>query len=214
MEESFRFTRIQNDRSVGGTTMPKKSRNTRGKIVSAAWKLFYDQGYDETTIEDIIFESGTSKGSFYHYFNGKDDLLSTLSVIFDEKYESLIDEMKEEKPALETLLFLNRELFALIDASVPLELLSRLLSSQLVTHGERHLLDRNRTYFKLLHQIVRRGQEQGDLRSDVSANEIVTGYAMLERGMMYEWCLNNGAYSLAQMAETQMPKLLEGYRKK
>ena len=61
---------------------------------------------------------------------------------------------------------------------------------------------------------MRRGQEQGDLRSDVSANEIVTGYAMLERGMMYEWCLNNGAYSLAQMAETQMPKLLEGYRKK
>lgn len=194
--------------------MPKKNRNTRGKIVSAAWKLFYEQGYDETTIEDIIFESGTSKGSFYHYFSGKDDLLSTLSVVFDERYETLMEEMDGEKPAFETLLFLNRELFALIDSSVPLELLSRLLSSQLVTHGERHLLDRNRTYFKLLHQIVRKGQEQGELRTDISANEIVTGYAMLERAMMYEWCLNNGSISLAQMAENQMPMLLEGYRKK
>ena len=67
--------------------MPRKSssRNTKGKIVSAAWKLFYEQGYDNTTVEDIIFESGTSKGSFYHYFEGKDALLGSLSMIFDEK---------------------------------------------------------------------------------------------------------------------------------
>ena len=191
--------------------MPRKTKNTRGKIVTAAWKLFHEQGYDDTTIEDIIFESGTSKGSFYHYFNGKDDLLSTLSVIFDEKYETLMKQMSPDMPAGEALLMLNRELFAVIDGSVPLELLARLLSSQLVTHGERHLLDRNRTYFKLLHQLVRKGQERGELRRDMSANEIVTAYAMLERAMMYEWCLNNGAYSLSQLAETQMPKMLDGY---
>ena len=43
----------------------RNSRNTRGRIISAAWKLFYEQGYDGTTVEDIVFESGTSKGSFY-----------------------------------------------------------------------------------------------------------------------------------------------------
>ena len=41
----------------------KKTKNTKGKIISAAWKLFYDQGYDDTTIDEIIAESGTSKGS-------------------------------------------------------------------------------------------------------------------------------------------------------
>ena len=50
----------------------KKNRNTKGKIISAAWKLFYEQGYDDTTIEDIIEESQTSRGSFYHYFEGKE----------------------------------------------------------------------------------------------------------------------------------------------
>ena len=35
--------------------MPRKTqRSTRGRIVSAAWKLFYEQGYEETTVEDII----------------------------------------------------------------------------------------------------------------------------------------------------------------
>ena len=57
----------------------KNSRNTKGRIISAAWKLFYEQGYEETTVEDIVFESATSKGSFYHYFDGKDALMGTLA---------------------------------------------------------------------------------------------------------------------------------------
>ena len=52
-----------------------KKRGTKSKIVSAAWKLFYEQGYDATTVDEIIKESGTSRGSFYHYFDGKDALV-------------------------------------------------------------------------------------------------------------------------------------------
>ena len=67
--------------------MPRKNaRNTKGRIISAAWKLFYEQGYEDTTIDEIIERSGTSKGSFYHYFEGKDALLGSLSFLFDEKY--------------------------------------------------------------------------------------------------------------------------------
>lgn len=191
----------------------KNSRNTKGRIVSAAWKLFYEQGYEDTTVEDIIDESGTSKGSFYHYFDGKDALLETLSILFDEKYEEL-QGVVEESDAVAALVFLNHELFTMIDNRIPLELLARLLSSQLVTHGEKHLLDRNRTYFRLLHRIVRRGQDRGELRSDVTANEIVKGYAMFERALMYDWCLCGGEYALGKYAADMMPTFLEGYRTK
>ena len=195
--------------------MPRKSnRNTKGRIVSAAWKLFYEQGYDETTVEDIIFESETSKGSFYHYFEGKDALLESLSMIFDEEYERLREEMNPEMHALDKLVYLNHALFSMIENSVSMELLARLLSSQLVTRGERHLLDRNRIYFKLLHQIVKQGQEREELRADMTVNEIVSGYAMLERALMYDWCLTNGAYALSKHADSMLPMLLEGYRKK
>ena len=189
----------------------KNSRNTKGRIVSAAWELFYEQGYENTTVEDIIAVSGTSKGSFYHYFDGKDALLETLSLLFDEKYEEL-EEEAEGMDAADALIFLNRELFTMIDDRVPLELLARLLSSQLVTHGEKHLLDRNRTYFKLLHRIVRHGQQCGQLRADLTANEIVKGYAMFERALMYDWCLVGGEYALGKYAADMMPTFLEGYR--
>ena len=123
----------------------KTARNTRGKIVSAAWELFYEQGYEHTTVEEIIDLSCTSKGSFYHYFDGKDALLSTLSDLFDEKYEALQESMAPGMTAMEQLLFLNRELFAIIESSVSMDLLARLLSTQLVTSGEKHLLNHKRT---------------------------------------------------------------------
>lgn len=82
----------------------KNARNTRGKIVNAAWKLFYEQGYEDTTVEEIIELSHTSKGSFYHYFDGKDALLSTLSLLFDEKYEELMDLLPPDMPAMDKLL--------------------------------------------------------------------------------------------------------------
>ena len=190
----------------------KTGRNTKARIVSAAWKLFYEQGYENTTVEDIVFESETSKGSFYHYFDGKDALLGSLSVLFDEKYEELRPQIDPEADAVETLVFLNKELFTMIDNSVSLELLARLFSSQLVTRGEKHLLDRSRTYFKLLYQIVRDGQSRGQLRRDMTTNEIARDYAMFERGLMYDWCLSGGEYSLSRYGAMMMPMFLQGFR--
>ena len=193
--------------------MPRKTkRNTRGKIVSAAWKLFYEQGYEDTTIEDIVFESETSKGSFYHYFESKDALLGTLSTLFDEKYQELVEEMPGDMDAITALGFLNRELFAMIDDSISLDLLARLLSSQLITRGEKHLLDRNRFYFRLLRQVVTEGQRRGELRRDMSVNEITKAYAMWERALMYDWCLCGGEYSLSKYSADMTPMFLKSFR--
>ena len=191
----------------------KRGRNTKKKIVSAAWRLFYEQGYDNTTVDEIIELSGTSKGSFYHYFEGKDALLSSLSFLFDEKYEELIPALPPEQDSFDTLLYLNQELFSLIENNVSLELLAKLFSTQLVTKGEKHLLDHSRTYYKLLRQIVLRGQERGELRDDLSANEITKLYALCERALMYDWCICNGEYSLKGYAKTVMPMLLSRIRR-
>ncbi len=190
----------------------KNTRNTKGKIISAAWKLFYEQGYEDTTVDDIIYESGTSKGSFYHYFEGKDALLRTLSYLFDEKYEELMERIEPGMGAFETLMLLNRELFAMIENQVPMDLLARLFSSQLITRGERHLLDHNRTYYKVLRQIISQGQEKGELRRDLSVNEISKAYALCERALMYDWCICNGEYSLRQYAGTMMPVFMDYIR--
>ena len=190
----------------------KNSRNTKGRIISAAWKLFYEQGYEETTVEDIVFESGTSKGSFYHYFDGKDALMGTLAYVLDEKYEELKPMLDPEREAIETLVYINHELYAMIESSVSIDLLTRLLSTQLLARGEKHLLDRNRVYFRLLRQIVRQGVERGEFRPDLTVDEIVTAFAMWERAQLYDWCLCSGDYSLVTYADKMTPLFLKSFR--
>ncbi len=188
------------------------SRNTRSKIVSAAWELFYENGYDNTTVDEIVERSGTSKGSFYHYFAGKDALLGSLSTLFDEKYQQLNETMPEKLTAFERLIYLNRELFFMIENSVSLELLAQLLSTQLITTSEKHLMDHNRLYFRLLRRICAEGQQEGTLRSDISINEMVRTYALQERALLYDWCICGGNYALSQYSSQQLPLLL-GYWK-
>ena len=194
--------------------MSKKNstRNTKGKIISAAWKLFYEQGYDNTTVEEIVFESETSRGSFYHYFEGKDDLLGSLSYVFDEKYEEILPTVDENLDSFDKLMYLNSELFGMIENSISIDLLARLYSTQLVTEGKRNLLDHNRTYYKTIRHIVSDGQKKGELSDKVTVNEIVKAYALCERALIYDWCLCSGEYSLKTYAGVMMPLFLGGFR--
>ena len=193
--------------------MKRSQNNTKGKIVSAAWKLFYEQGYDKTTVDDIVEASGTSKGSFYHYFESKESLPASLSYLFDEKYEELTETMDPSLGVIEKLVFINQELFLMIENTVSIDILSRLFASQLVSGSERSLLDPTRTYYKLLRQIVIEGQQQGLFREEFTTLDVTRAYAVFERGLMYDWCISGGNYALAQYSAQLLPQFLMGFCK-
>lgn len=190
----------------------KKRQTTKSKIVKAAWKLFYKQGYENTTVDEIIELSKTSKGSFYHYFKGKDALLSSLSYLLDQKYEEVSAELDPDMDAYDKLMRLNLELFRMIETSVDIELLAMMYSSQLVTKDERHLLDENRFYFRLVRQIILEGQEKGELIKEKDANEIANVYTLMERALLYDWCLYKGRYSLPDYGQELMGNMMKNYR--
>ncbi len=193
--------------------MKRSSIQTKSRIVSAAWKLFYKNGYERTTIDDIVEASQTSKGSFYHYFESKDSLLESLSYLFDEKYEELEETMDNTMSPIEKLIYMNHELFLMIENTVSVSLLSRLFSSHLLSKGERYLLDPERTYYKLLRQIAIEGKDNDLFRDDLSVTDITKAYAVYERGIMYDWCISNGNYSICQYSEKMMPLFLKGLMK-
>ena len=190
----------------------KSTRNTKSKIVDAAWKLFYENGYENTTIEEILWESGTSRGSFYHYFSGKDALLGSMAYLFDEKYEELSRTLDPDADALDTLFLLNHELFAMIERRVDIDLLTRMYSTQLTKNGEKQLLDRSRVYYRLLRSIFQKGQEKGQITDKKSVGELVRLYAMCERGILYDWCMYRGEFNLTEYGDSVMPLLLGGLR--
>lgn len=46
----------------------------RDEILEVASRLFYEQGYNKTGVQQIISEAGTAKGTFYSHFKSKEDL--------------------------------------------------------------------------------------------------------------------------------------------
>lgn len=192
--------------------MPKKRQSTKSRIVKAAWTLFYKNGYDQTTVDDIITASKTSKGTFYHYFKGKDALLSSLSYLFDEKYEELSGVINPDLSAYDKLLFLNHELFYMIETSVDIQLLASLYSSQLVTKDKKHLLDGKRFYYIWITEIIEEAIKKGEFKNTKSTNDLVKIYAMYERAILYDWALCKGKYSLYEYSDELLPYVLNNFK--
>lgn len=189
--------------------MPRKRRSTKSRIIKAAWNLFYKNGYDQTTVEDIIAASKTSKGTFYHYFKGKEALLNTLSSLLDEKYEELAASIDPNLSAREKLLYLNRELFYMVETSIDIHLLASLYSSQLVTKDDRSLIDKDRFYFKWIKEIITEGLHSGEFKDTSSPEELLDLYTMYERALIYDWVLLKGRHSLTEYSGRLLPHVLD-----
>ena len=48
------------------------------QILDAAFQVFVDKGYSQSTMDDIVKKSKMSKGAIYHYYNSKKDLFLSL----------------------------------------------------------------------------------------------------------------------------------------
>ncbi|MGA1845924.1 TetR/AcrR family transcriptional regulator [Deferribacter abyssi] len=58
--------------------MSQSNKNTKQKIFDAAIKTFAKNGFWKTKVSDIVAEAGVAQGTFYLYFNSKDDCLYEL----------------------------------------------------------------------------------------------------------------------------------------
>ena len=191
--------------------MPRKRQSTKSRIVKSAWTLFHKKGFDKTTIDDIIAASKTSKGSFYHYFKGKEALLNSMSYLFDDKYEELYNVIDPHLSAYDKLLFLNHELFFMIETSIDVKLVGYLYSSQLTTKDKRSLLENKRFYFKWLTEIFIEAIDTGEFHNSSTPEELMKIYAMFERALLYDWALCKNRYSLSEYSSKLLPNVLDSF---
>ena len=71
-------------------TTPKKSEETRERIVDAALRLFRDKGFDETTMRDVAAEAGMATGAAYYYFQSKEELVMALYARTSEEAREIV----------------------------------------------------------------------------------------------------------------------------
>lgn len=56
----------------------KEYEERRSEILNTAEKLFASKGYMKTTVNDILREIGIAKGTFYHYFKSKEEVMDAI----------------------------------------------------------------------------------------------------------------------------------------
>lgn len=71
----------------------KKGDLRRNQILDTAEELFFEQGYDRTSIQDILNRLGISKGGFYHYFDAKETVLRE---ICERRWTQQFDRLRME----------------------------------------------------------------------------------------------------------------------
>ncbi|MTV26795.1 TetR/AcrR family transcriptional regulator [Nitriliruptoraceae bacterium ZYF776] len=72
-------------------TQQDRARKTREMLLAAARRVFAEKGYLRATVADIVAEAGRAHGTFYLYFDNKQDVFAAL---LDEAIESLSSQSK------------------------------------------------------------------------------------------------------------------------
>ncbi|WP_331371487.1 TetR/AcrR family transcriptional regulator [Sinorhizobium chiapasense] len=137
------------------------------ELIDCAQRLFFEHGYENTTVNDVIREAGLSKGAFYHYFASKEALLEALAARMARQSLTEMQPLLED-PSLDAVGRLNA-LFAnsrrmKVDMAPQLKNTFNALfkPENIVLY---HRIDEALTDVTLpfMTEILRRGQEDGSL---------------------------------------------------
>lgn len=149
----------------------------RQTLIDVATRLFAERGFGETSMSQIARAASVSKGTMYHYFESKDDLLYCIYHPLLEMQRERLAEIVQRSDPIEQ---------RVRDAAHDVVLTSvATLSAMTVFFQSAHLLQpekgdlvnaERRKYHDTFVALVAEGQETGAFRQDVSANIVVHGF--------------------------------------
>ncbi|BCJ85443.1 TetR/AcrR family transcriptional regulator [Effusibacillus dendaii] len=170
--------------------------NLQANLLQVAVGLFEEKGYARTSVQDIVSAAGVTKGAFYHYFTGKEDVLMAL-------HEQYINGLLAKSTAV-------------TDSTMhPTEKLSRLMEillGEIAHYGAyakvfftekhhlhpdhlQHIRVKRDAYAKLFEDVMREGMETGEFRGDL--DPVIASLGILGIcNWTYQWYRPDGKYTI------------------
>ncbi|MFF8771826.1 TetR/AcrR family transcriptional regulator [Kitasatospora sp. NPDC015120] len=169
----------------------RRERNklrVRERLYTAALTLFTEQGYDETSIDEIAERADVARGTFFNYFQRKEDLLGTWGEMRrDRLRDALAADALGSGAARTRLQGCLRALGKMNDED---QRETRAMLMAWVRAG-RPLLEE--PYLaELFSELVADGVARGEFRAGTDADRVGNALRDLYLGTLYRWCMQPG----------------------
>jgi AcrR family transcriptional regulator len=194
---------------------PDLSAARKNQILDAAMAVFARSGFHEARMDDIVQESGLSKGTLYWYFKSKEEIITAISQrLFATDIEQVESLLKAEGTVSERLQQLMRDrVQGLQDMSGMVAILFEFYAAALHQDGVRQFI---KTYFQnfydLLVALIQQGIEREELRP-VDVHAAATALDAVFEGLIMRWLIEPDAVQWASLGEAAIRLMLDGLQR-
>jgi AcrR family transcriptional regulator len=193
---------------------PDSSEIRRNQILDAATTVFVRQGFQHARMDDIVEESGLSKGTLYWYFKSKEDIINAiLRRLFTGELANLESLLEAEGNVSERLVLLTSDRvngMKHMSRLVPIifEFYAVAVHQQWV---QQFIGEYFQQFRKLLEDLIRQGIDRGEFRP-VNATEAAISLASMYEGLTIYWLMDPQTVQWDILSESSIPLLLDGLK--
>ncbi|UAL53672.1 TetR/AcrR family transcriptional regulator [Bacillus sp. CMF21] len=190
-----------------------KALQTKQRILETALELFSKKGFDHVTVDEIVSKSQTSKGAFYVHFNSKYEIFLEKFKEIDDFYASFIQSLPSGISSHEKLLLFTQSQMIYLRDSLGKDIMRTVYMSGLIPAQVNYFSNTDRNLYKIVFTLVKEGQEAGEIKTDLSPNEITMLITRCMRGTLYDWLLFEENYDLLDESQKFIRTILGGIQK-
>jgi AcrR family transcriptional regulator len=191
-------------------TRKEQAEITRQKLVDAALDLFVKRGYDRVTVDDICKRAGVSKGAFYGHFKTKDQAVLEEFLKADSYYQEVIAQVMKEDGYVNRMLAFSRLVLRFIESQGKMVIKVAYSSTIAPERKTSPIASQDRALYQIVDAMVKGAQENGECRTDIPSFEIAQAVIRSIRGVVYDWCLQDGGFDLEGAGATLATVFVNG----
>jgi TetR/AcrR family fatty acid metabolism transcriptional regulator len=179
---------------------------TKNRIYQCGITLMKKHGYNNITIEQIAEKAKVSVGTYYHYFRSKFDLFVEIYRHGDEFFQAEIPALLSRTKNCKERISEYFTLYAQLSLNDGMEMVRNLYvptNKMFLTHG--------RAMQDLLTDILREGQQNGELPPEADISHITETLFVAARGVIFDWSLHDGSNDLIADMRNMIDRLASTY---
>lgn len=190
-------TNSRNSSRIGVATLrvSEKQEKRRAEIALAVREIMKNSDFENITVDNICSATGIAKGTFYHYFSGKESLLNQTSYPIDSYFANMEPDILTCGSFSESISRFAAHYAAYVNES-GLKM-SRTVMLAMMNPKNPNYVSETRGLNSILSKIIEYWQLSGEIAKAYSVKQICEMFVVIFRGYILNWYCSNGNYDLS-----------------